>query len=344
MKTLLMLNGKEGIQTGIEDGFNFLLEKGLIKDLRWFYFQEYFTKNGCPDTLEKISEICNKFQPQLIVFFHISKFPISKKFLHTLRLLPTNPLIVYDEGDMYGTWAKPATASMRTIMKFCDMVSIRGLGKFYREVSKLNRNVFYTPHHADIARFDRKPYILENRTNTIVLVGNRVKPRLLSGIRRLPGAYKREKFVEKMGESFPDIFALYGNGWDGFVGNRGPVLFHKQIDIYRDSWITVAYEHYPEIPYYFSNRLPIALMAGSLYVCHHHVGYEEMFKGCNFIFFFKSNLEAVDQINFLLSLSKEELIKRSIQAREFSIKHFHPNVVWENFYNNILDKSSERVV
>lgn len=338
MKVLLFLNGPEGWQTGIEDGFSHLLSTKVITDLRWFYLMDYATPLGTEAALAKAMEIAGQFQPELIVFFHIASFPISEGHLRSLRNLESKPKIVYDEGDMYGTWAKTMTKSMRLLMREADVVSLRGLGAFSKRVAQINPSIIYTPHHADIARFDREPFILETRENDIVLIGNRIKPRILGWIRRLPGARQREAFVKKMDCAFPAQFVLHGNGWDAFQSNRGPVGFQDQLDVYRNSWITVAYEHYPKIPYYFSNRLPLALLAGSLYVCHYHKGYEHIFQGCNFIFFFKSNDEAVDIINYILSLDRDELLKRSSDARQFAIRHFHPEATWSNFLNQVNER------
>lgn len=336
MRTFLLLNGPEGCQTGIEDGFNFLKAIGEISELEWFYLDNFSKEAGSDAALIRAIEIATEFQPSLIVIFHIGKFPITDNFVSTLRNLASKPMLVYDEGDMYGTWAKPILKSMNTIIKRADVVSIRGLGKFYEQIAKLNNRIIYTPHHADIARYDKEPYLLTEKKNKLVLIGNRVRPRFMSSIRRLPGANERECFVKTMGAAFPNNFVLHGNGWDGFTGNQGPVDFYKQLDVYRESWITVAYEHYPEIPYYFSNRLPIALMTGSLYVCHYHKGYENIFKDCDFIFFFDTNEEAIDIVNYIHSLSKEDLLERSKRARAFSLKYFHPNVIWANFFHNVL--------
>ena len=105
-----------------------------------------------------------------------------------MRKIRPNSIMVYDEGDMYGSWAKPITSQMKTIMRFVDVVSIRGLGEFYRKIRKLNQNIIYTPHHNDITRFNQDEFtIKKNRDLDIILIGNRVKPRFLSAIRRLPG-------------------------------------------------------------------------------------------------------------------------------------------------------------
>lgn len=336
MKVLLFLNGPEGSQTGTEDGFNFLKSTGEISALKWFYLEDYSKEVGVKLALTKAREIAEKFQPSLVVIFHIANLDITDVFISSIKNLASKPILVYDEGDMYGSWAKPILKPMVTIIKQADVVSIRGLGKFYKQIALLNNRIIYTPHHADIARFDKEPYLLTERKNKLVLIGNKVKPRLFSWIRRMPGAKERERFVKIIGAAFLNEFVLHGNGWEGYLGNRGPVDFYDQLDYYRESWITVAYEHYPEIPYYFSNRLPIALLAGSLYVCHYHKGYENIFKNCDFIFFFDTNEEAIDVINYIHSLSKENLLDRSRRARAFALKYFHPNVIWVNFYRNVL--------
>jgi len=80
MKTLLLLNGPIGWQTGIEDGFTHLKNIGEIEELKWFYFSDYEKKTNNAETLIKIREIAVEFQPKLIVFFHIGKFNIPESF------------------------------------------------------------------------------------------------------------------------------------------------------------------------------------------------------------------------------------------------------------------------
>ncbi len=334
MKVVLFLNGPEGCQTGIEDGFAYLIEKKIINEVKYFYFDHAAKIFSEDKTLIMMESLVESFHPDLIVFFHINKFPVTNHFINKLKNIPSHPMIVYDEGDMYGSWTKPMTRSMKIIMEQADVVSIRGLGNFSKAIKKINHNVIYTPHHADIARFYCEPYIMSERKYPIVLIGNRIKSRIKIK-KRLPGAVGREKFVSAMAEKYGSKFYLFGNGWDGFIGNQGPVEFQRQIEIYKNTWITVAYEHYPEIPYYFSNRLPIALLSGSLYVCHYHEGYENIFKGCDFIFFFRTNAEAIDIIDYIQSLSKEDLLERAVRARNFGLKYFTPQVVWSNFFNNI---------
>jgi hypothetical protein len=332
MKALLLLNGHEGCQTGIEDGFSNLLKTGVLDEVVWIYYATLISGSSGASGWSNIYKTARNYQPDLIVIFHIGRLPIDRNLLIALKNLHSKPILVYDEHDMYGSFAKPITGSMKTIMRHADVVSICGLGRFRDQIEKYNTNIIYTPHHADIARFDNEPYVLEKRERRLTFVGNRIGRRFKS----LPGARMRAKFIESMGKAFPDDLNVYGHGWDACIGNRGTVDFYSQISVFKDSWITLSYEHYPEVPYYFSNRLPIALLAGSIYVHHNHDGYNNIFPSADFIFSYETTSQATDIIRYLMSLSNESMLEKSWNARNFSLKTFHPNVVWGTFLENIL--------
>lgn len=337
MKTLLFLNGPEGCQMGIEDGFSYLQYTGEISDLKWFYFNAFTINDNSSDCLSKMIDVASNFRPQLIVFFHIGNFPITNEFLVKLRQLPSKPIIVYDEGDMYGGWVKPLTRSMKSILKHADIVSIRGLGKWYESVKKYNSNIIYTPHSNSLLRQTKNLIPTEFKKDKLIFIGNKVTSRL-GRVFRLPGAWGRENLVNYLSNYFSGKLKLYGNGWNDYSGNMGILEFNNQVKICASSLIQVSYEHYPNIPYYFSDRLPIALASGQIYVCHYHNGYENIFHGCDFIYFFKTTKESIDIINYILSLDSKELNEKSIRAKIFADKFLSPEIVWGNFYRAITNK------
>lgn len=339
MKVFLLLNGPIGIQTGIEDGFNYLLEEKIIKELDWFYYTDYFRLNGKNNTDKEIIAKINTFQPDLVILFHIGGYPLNKELIIRIKGIHSKPFLVYDEGDMYGGINKPVKNNLKIAFKYSDIVSIRGLGKWHNYVSKFNKNIIYTPHHADIHRYLKKPFIWPNRENDIIFVGNTFNEKYyFRYLRALPGAVGRKRFVNYIDKNLNYNLKIYGNFWANLKSDKGSLPFENQIREYQNSWITIAYEHYPTVPYYFSNRLPMALLAGSLYVCHYHGGYENIFPPNDFIFFFKENYEAISIIEYLFSLGDEELIRRSRRAREFAIKNFTPQVVWKNFLFSVFKK------
>lgn len=335
MKVLLFLNGFEGSQSGIEEGFKYILKSEKISSFDKFYWEDYLKNNNSKKTIEKMLNVALIFQPILIVFFHIGNFKINESFIFELKNMKSKPILAYDEGDMYGGWSKPITFSMKSLMKMVDVVSIRGLGKWYETTKKYNSNIIYTPHSNSLMSKTKNIIPKTNKNNEFVFIGNRVKSKV-GNIRRLPGASEREKFVLEISKYFPNQFNIYGQGWDNIFGNKGILPFSEQTVVCENFWIQVSYEHYPNIPYYFSDRLPIALASGQIYVCHYHEGYENIFNGCDFIYFFNTTKESIDIVNYLLSLGTEQLYAKSIRAKEWADNNLSPEVVWTNFFNKII--------
>ena len=339
MNTLLFIHGPEGLQMGVEDGFMHLEKTKKINKLKWFYYREYAKKNKKCDIQKKMFEVAKSFQPQLIVFFHILDLPVNDKFFLSFKNLESKPTIVYHEEDMYGGWSKPMTKSMKIAFKNADIVSISGLGKWYKNALKYNKTVIYTTHSNRLFRYSQKIELAKERSKDILFIGNRVRSRL-GNIRRLHGAKNKEKIVSEVGKHFKTEFALFGKGWDNFPGNKGALNFHKQANVCPEYWFHLSYEHYPEIPYYFSTRLPIALSLGQIYICHLHEGYKDMFKNTDFIYFYKNEDEAIDILNYLKTLSNEQLYQKSVNAKKWANENLSPLVVWGNFYERIKSISN----
>ncbi len=342
MNVLLFLNGaEEGSQTGQEDGFKYLLKIKKISKLIWFYYINHARDHSNESSLIKMEELANKFQPDLIIIFHIGKFKIDRKFILRLKNLDSKPTLVYDEGDMYGGWSKPVTSSMKIMFKNVDFVSIRGLGKWYKTVKKYNKNIIYTPHSNSLYRFSKTLNTEDERQRKFLFIGSSVGSRL-GNIRRLSGAKGRENFVKKISNDLPEDVIIYGKRWGNLSGYQGILNFNKQFDVCKKYWFHISYEHYPEIPYYFSSRLPIALAAGQIYICHYHKGYEKIFKNCDFIYFFNSYDEAVDIMNCLKDLSLEQLQIKSINARKWLENNLNADIVWSNLFNAVNIKKTIR--
>jgi hypothetical protein len=335
MKTLLFLNGPVSSQAGIEDGFTCLHSQGKISALKWFYFEDFSQKNSSKQCILKMIEIANEFLPELIVFFHISNFPVNNELLSKLRKLPSQPLIIYDEGDMYGGFSKPVSSSMKTLIKGVDIVSIRGLGGFYKSIFQMNKNIILTLNSNWLFRFTKNITIDPHKKNKIVFIGNKIKSRL-GNFFRLSGSHEREKLVSYISKIFRDNFFIYGKGWQNNPCYSGILKFDDQPQTCNESWIQLTYEHYPNIPYFFSDRIPIALSSGQIVVTNYKKGYMDIFKDTDFIYFYKNKNEAVYILLYLTSLSEEQLYKKSLHAKKWADKNLSPEIIWTNFFKNIV--------
>jgi hypothetical protein len=162
-------------------------------------------------------------------------------------------------------------------------VLLVGLGANARQFETAGaRHIAYVPSNASLAQFGAAWTPTATRGRDVIVIGNRIRGRVALQERipwaRMPGVFAREQLVRRLGAVFGARFAVHGTGWDGFVGNRGPVAFARQHEVLRDSWLAVGYDHFPGTPLYFSDRLPVALLSGVAYAVHYRPGYESLFR------------------------------------------------------------------
>ena len=337
MKALLLIHGKLNSEISIEQSFEQMSQEGIFTDIKVFYYMDFYLQFGRYRTNKEIKDLSITFLPDYIFLFHVTKFPLDQNLLNAIKQIKSKPKLIYDEGDIYGGWAKPITKSMKLVMRNSDFVSIRGKGSWLKRIQKYNSNIIYTPHCASLSHLLKNNQLLKTRNRKFVFIGNSVKS-IFGNIRRLSGAKEREQFVNSMSLLFPKEFQVFGRGWGKLKTNKGPIEFKEQLFIDLNNWFHVSYEHYPNVSHYYSDRLPIALLAGQIYLTHFHEGYDEIFAGCEFIFFFKTHQEAIKQIEYLASLSDEELLKLSNEAHEFAKQNMLPEVVWKKTVQSIFSR------
>lgn len=343
MKVLLLIHGKLNSEVSIEQSFERMFQEGIFSDIQKFYYMDFFGKHGEEATKQKIKDLSLSFLPDFIFLFHVAKFPIDREFINSIKQIKSKPKLIYDEGDIYGGWAKPITKSMKVVMRNADFVSIRGKGSWLKRIQKYNSNIIYTPHCASLSHLFQDNQLLKTRNRKFVFIGNSVKSRI-GNIRRLSGAKEREQFVREMSLLFPHEMEVFGRGWEKLKTNKGATEFKDQLSIDSQNWFHISYEHYPEVSHYYSDRLPIALLAGQIYLTHFHEGYDEIFEGCKFMFFFKTNEEAKNQMNYLASLGDEELLKLSHEAHEFAKQNMLPEVVWKKTVESIFSQINNKTI
>jgi hypothetical protein len=338
MRAVLLIHGASGSEKSIEVGFEGLIELKLLDSVTKFYYTDYASKFGVDATHERMKEILLESKLDLIFMFHVSKFPIKLEFLQFIKEMENKPTFIYDEGDIFGGWAKPITKSMKLVMSYADFISIRGLGKWKERIVKLNPNakIIYTPHTMPLIEKIGLDALNEERARKLIFIGNCTKSRL-GVIRRLSGAKERESYVRYVSSQIADDFEVYGKGWSDLPTSKGVLNFDDQLEISLENWFHFSFEHYPNISHYYSDRLPISLYGGQLYITHYHKGYDEIFSDRKFIFFYKNKKEALAIINELMLMETEELLNRSKAAHEFAKNYMLPKFVWSKTIIEILN-------
>jgi hypothetical protein len=327
---------EEREQFGPRSVFEGMLISGELADYQVYSFlQEQKQKGSSSAALEGVCEVAEEFQPNIILWQHPGSFPIPAGFGCRLKNIKSHPVLIYDERDVYGGRRKPFTPSMHALAVDADIVFLVGMGKYadlFRRAGA--RRIFYSPHCIDTLRFGHSWDQPDQRRFDVVMIGNLFRP---MGMRPgLPGWKNRLLLAERLEELLGDRFALYGRGWDGIESARGALDFLKQENALRESWISVGWDYYDQTPFYFSNRLPIALMSGVAHVTNFQPGYEVMFQNGQDLCYARTVNDMIDIVRYLLSLPRSHLIEMGEKGQQYA----RTNLATEKVFRNIIHTSA----
>jgi hypothetical protein len=323
-------------QFGPRSVFESMLTSGELAAYQDYSFLEEQKRRGSSDAvLNGLYAAAEQFQPDIILWQHPGNFPIPSGFGNRLKSIASRPVLAYDERDIYGGRRKPLTPGMRTLASEADIVFLVGLGGYADLIRRSGaERICYSPHCIDTLRFGHPWDPPANRQFDVVMIGNLFRP---TGMKPgLPGWKNRWRLAERLSELLGDRFALYGRGWDGIYSARGELAFLKQEEAVRDSWLSVGWDYYEKTPFYFSNRLPIALMSGVAHVTHYHPGYETIFQNGKELCYAHTVDEMIDVVRYLLSIPRSRLIEMGIAGQHYA----RANLATESVFRNIIRVSA----
>jgi hypothetical protein len=172
------------------------------------------------------------------------------------------------------------------------------------------------------------------------VVANKDRPRW----RGNPDWRDRIRFVEGLQDRFSGRIAIFGRGWTG-PGAQGVVGFDRQHEAIASGWVSANWDHYASEPKSFSNRLPIALSAGTIHATVRHPGYEEIFPASSrFMILGDSPDGLADAIaRYLESTPPAERLAHAVEAQEFAWARFRQDdqlVQMLNSWGTMVDPSA----
>jgi hypothetical protein len=330
MKLVYLPNERvPGWQVGARAALAGLRRAGVLSDLRIYSFLQ----QPAARALDEILALCEDAAPDAVLFTKIGDFPVDDRWLRAVRRTPGRPLLIYYDGDVYGRLFKRPTAETRAMCRHADLVLLCGLGANARRFEAAGaQRIGYLAHNVSLAQFDTAWTPTASRRHDVIVIANRIRGRVALQQRipwaRMPGVFQREQLVRRLGEVFGERFAVHGTGWDGFVGNRGPVAFERQHEVLRDSWLSVGYDHFPGTPMYFSDRLPIALLSGVAHAVHYHPGYESLFRSGRELLWAYSVGGLIDVVRDALGRGPEYLDELGARGRAFARDRLSTEVVF----------------
>lgn len=320
-------------QLGGRHAFTAMLTDGTVGALDIYPFRRHRAEAGArPPFEDQALDHVRSFRPDILFVQHLAGTDISEDLWRRIREALPETTIVYHEADPFDRQAKRIDEPTTGILRQAHLVLAVGLGSLAEILAEPgNLPVQYSPHCFDRARFAAHEPATE-KTHDIVMIANRGVRRRLKFL-YVPGGRRRAQFVKDLNGIFGARFALYGSGWDGLEAARGRTDFLKQEQTIQTGRISANWDHFDEIPYYFSDRLPISLAAGVPHVTTYHPGYEHIFRDCPGLYACRTVEEAVDCCRWLLSRPDEDLHEEGLAARRWAFAHLEADDVFREAFS-----------
>ncbi|MEP9376358.1 hypothetical protein ABLE91_06590 [Aquabacter sp. CN5-332] len=330
------------MELSARNAFKHLHLKGSISHLHTYSYIERLNKN--PDygafRAELLSEI-EAFKPDIIFVQHVTRRPLDKDLWRDALKRAPMATLAYQDGDAYGRLVKKIDEPMRHILGASHLNFVVSLGYVADQFSKLsNGKVFYMPHCFDKMRFPIAPPNTEKKYD-IIAVGNAWRRARLKFL-FLPGGRTRYKLFKALSQAYGERFALHGAGWEKLRSSKGPLPYLEQHDAVREARVSVHWNNFPHLPYYFSDRVPIFLAAGVPHVTSYQPGYEHIFSGCRGFYTGKTPKEVAECVSWLLSRPDEHLWEEGLAAQQWVKDNLEADIVYARAFAQCRDVHLER--
>ena len=340
MKLLVLLNENPiGANDDVRRAIKNCGDKGLITNYIIYPFLAKLV-NGRKEKqiLKEIFDISKNYQPDLILWMHTDKFKIDGNIIKGLRYLESKPVMGYWDGDIYPEPFVPVPNEVLELSAACDVSFVQGFGDMSGKMQVKGCNdIRFVPPFGDEKRFYPVKSCKSKEYN-IVMIGNYTTSRNPFRI-TLSGTKFRKKIVATLSKKYKDKFAIYGKNWKG-NNAKGIIPYLEQHKIYSKSKIALSVNN-DNAKYYFSDRLPIAMLSGIPIVQNYEEGLELLFKNCNEILFFKSLPELLEKIEILLLKSQEELDEIGTKLNEYAKKYFLAEFAFNYMIKVMISKKND---
>jgi hypothetical protein len=330
-------------QVGPRAAFNEMVVDQTLSDYQVFSFLDEANKVGETSSWEKrLVYLAKDMQPNVIFWQHIGNLPLSTDLINQLKGLSSKPLLVYHEGDVYGRFRKRITPSMKILAKHSDITFLVGLGENAELFKNAGaRNIKFSPHSVDTIRFGHDwNQNTQGRSGVVMIANHIISKPFIQQVPplRLPGILEREQFALKLHNHFGDRFKLYGRGWEKYPFSSGIVPYDEQEIVLRQHLVSVNWDHFPNTPFYFSDRLPISLISGVAHTTNYHPGYELLFKNGEQLIYYQTINGAVDIIDWMLCQPDKYLIDMGHAGEQFARNNLTANIVYKQMIRIIKNE------
>lgn len=335
-RVLLITNETSpGDAAGQIDGYGQLVETGELAALESVSHRTSEMSTADQTFLTVLDRVQSR-NHDVVVIWTPGNFPhTSIEFERLEKALGSRPLL-YWEGDPWGK-GKPITRQMKWWLGRADIVfSTGGLtqANLYMGVgAKRVAHVANTYCHLKFAEAEAHSPAPTTDCGVVVIASNLARIPYLTGV---PGSVGRRALVSGLRDDQSLGLRLLGAGWPrGWSAGR--VAYARQIDELRRGRVTANWDHWPRVPDYSSDRLPISLIAGRPHVTTRHPG-GSWLPGEEVGLFQESTPGGVrDRVRSLLDLDPAVTYKMGVAAHSWARHRVSHREAARYILNQVLD-------
>jgi hypothetical protein len=304
-------------QLGYRAALKSLAESGTVGEVRSYSLLREVLAGRGTRAHEELLCLIKEMQPDAIFLQHVDGMRLTEQRLGRIRRAAPHAVIIFHEGDAYGR-GKPLPGDAIRVAAAADYVFTVGAGSFKERFERDCQRVDYVPHGWDQVRFPDPEGPLADELD-LVMIGNRVTSR--APWRRMPGALDRERLGAHLERGIDRLrTAIYGRGWKGAAA-RGWLNYDDQLRLLQRARVSVNWDYFPEEPSYFSDRLPISLVAGRPHVTTRHPGYEWLPASKSGLYLADSPDEGFEIALALLRRDPEQLMTEAAAGRAWAERY-----------------------
>jgi len=316
-------------QIGPRSAFEHMKREGILSDLEiWSPLMEYGKGMSIDDFENLAVSTVTSFNPDVLFVHHVTGVRLYNRIWRRIKTLLPRMLLVYHETDPFDQIVKRVDSAMRSILECADVVYSVGIGIQAKLLERYTKApVRYLPHSFALERSPELKSSLGEKKFDIVMIGNRGHRKKLKFL-YLPGGRSRAKLAKILSDQHRERFHLYGRGWDRLSSSKGLLDFESQHEIIQSAKVSVNWDHFDDIDFYFSDRLPISLAAGVPHVTTWHFGYDELFSDAPGLYTCKTVSNAVEVTRWLIGRHPDDLISEGLAARKWVCANLEARMVY----------------
>jgi hypothetical protein len=327
-------------QVGGRAAFEEMARSGVIAELRTYSFlAEFHARQKNREAAHRaLLEEVQSFRPDILFWQHPIGYPLSHEFLREVRAGAGAPVIAYHEADPFDRSYKLIPKEVSVLYWHSDVFFTVGLGaarELFNRI-RVHPRFHYSPSCVDRERFGAVPPRVESigsQYDAVMIgtIGTRIR-----GLYRQPFSEHRIRLARGLARQFGDRFATFGAGWPAGTHNRGLIPYASQTSIIQTARMSVMWDLYPDYTFYFSDRLPIALLSGIPFVTNRRHGFDSVLAGAPGLYLADSIADAIDIAVYLRSLPIEEIASVGLSERAWALAHLEARVVFRRAFDICL--------